>query len=86
MAELMLTKTWRTADAEVEPTIVLDKLLAGQPMTHQAMLNKSRLAPSTTVAMTSTLTEPTEYRRALKQSLIRSKKALCTAEKEDSRY
>jgi hypothetical protein len=72
LEELTQTKTWRMVDAEVA-TIVLDRPLVVQPMMHQAMLSKSRLAPSTTAAMTSTLTEPTEYVRALKQSLITSK-------------
>lgn len=68
--ELTLTKTWRMVDAEVEATTVLDKLLVVQPMTLQAMPSKSRLAQNTTAAMTSTLTEHTEFVQALKQSLI----------------
>lgn len=68
--ELTLTKTWRMVDAEVEATTVLDKLLVVQPMTLQAMPNKSRLAQNTTAAMTSTLTEHTESVQAVKQSLI----------------
>ena len=65
LEELTQTKTWRTVDVEAA-TIVLVRPLVVQPMTHRAMLSKSRRAPSTTVAMTSTLMEPTEYVRALK--------------------
>ena len=72
LEELTQTRTWRTVDAEAA-TIVLARPLGVQPMMHQAMLSKSRRAPSTTVAMTSTLMEPTDYVRALKQSLITSK-------------
>lgn len=70
LEELMLTKTWRTVHAEVEPTIGLARQLAVQPTTHQAMPNKRQTARSTTVAMMSTLTEPTEHVKALQQSLI----------------
>ena len=65
LEELTQTKTWRTVDVEAA-TIVLVRPLVVQPTTHRAMLSKSRRAPSTTVAMTSTLMEPTEYVRALK--------------------
>jgi len=77
LEELTQMKTWRMVDVEVEPIIVSARPLAVQPMTHQAMLNKSkRLAqPSTTAAMTSTLNKPTEYVRALKDSPISSTKA-----------
>lgn len=68
--ELTLMKTWRMADVELAPTIVLDKPLVVQPMTHQAMLSKSRPAQSTTAAMTSTLTQQTESVKALKPSPI----------------